>query len=99
MHEIWNKGQHVIPASLNVRASNADSWKLAICTVIGSLWTAIAQLQLKFSETKDAIQNGASEIDMVINIGDVWKMDASMLEDEIAKSMKLVVVISKSDYQ
>ena len=46
--------------------------KMAVCTVIGfpngNMTTAVKEF-----ETKDAIANGASEIDMVINIG--WLKD------------------------
>ena len=48
--------------------------KLAICTVIG-FPNGYNTTAVKVFETKDAIQNGADEIDMVINIG--------MLRDEL----------------
>ncbi|MBC8570874.1 deoxyribose-phosphate aldolase [Zongyangia hominis] len=42
--------------------------KLAICTVIG-FPNGYMTTAAKVAETKDAVQNGADEIDMVINIG------------------------------
>ena len=56
--------------------------KMAVCTVIGfpngNVTTAVKEF-----ETKDAIANGASEIDMVINIG--WLRDKryDLVENEI----------------
>lgn len=44
--------------------------KLAICTVIG-FPNGYSTSATKVFETKDAIENGANEIDMVINIGDL----------------------------
>ena len=56
--------------------------QMAVCTVIGfpnGYMTAAA----KEFETKDALQNGADEIDMVINIG--WAKDGKfdLIEEEI----------------
>ena len=42
--------------------------KMAVCTVIG-FPNGYSTTATKVFETKDAIANGASEIDMVINIG------------------------------
>lgn len=56
--------------------------KLAICTVIGfpngNMTTAV-----KVFETKDALENGADEIDMVINIGMVKAGLYDLVLDEI----------------
>lgn len=58
--------------------------KVAICTVIGfpngNMTTAA-----KVFETKDAVQNGADEIDMVINIGDVKAGAYDTVLDEICQ--------------
>ena len=56
--------------------------KLPICTVIG-FPNGYHTTAVKVFETKDAIANGASEIDMVINIG--WLKDGKYqeIEDEI----------------
>lgn len=59
-----------IPPCFVKRAKEYVQGKVAICTVIGfpngNMTTAA-----KVFETEDAVKNGADEIDMVINIGDV----------------------------
>ena len=71
-----------IPASFVKRASEYVNGKLAICTVIG-FPNGYSTTATKVFETKDAIENGASEIDMVINIGDVKDGRFDVVEDEI----------------
>lgn len=71
-----------IPPAYVKQASEYVEGKLAICTVIGFpngyMTTAVKEF-----ETKDAIANGADEIDMVINIG--WLKDCKydLIENEI----------------
>ena len=59
-----------IPASFVKRAKDYVGEKLAICTVIG-FPNGYSTTAVKVYETADAIKNGADEIDMVINIGDL----------------------------
>lgn len=59
-----------IPASFVKRAKEYVGDKLAICTVIG-FPNGYSTAAVKVFETADAIENGADEIDMVINIGDL----------------------------
>ena len=59
-----------IPASFVQRAKEYVGDKLAICTVIG-FPNGYSTTAVKVFETADAIKNGADEIDMVINIGDL----------------------------
>ena len=59
-----------IPASFVERAKNYVGEKLQICTVIG-FPNGYSTTAVKVYETADAIKNGADEIDMVINIGDL----------------------------
>lgn len=59
-----------IPPSFVKRAKEYVGDKLAICTVIG-FPNGYMTTATKVFETKDAVANGADEIDMVINIGDV----------------------------
>lgn len=59
-----------IPASFVKRAKDYVGEKLAICTVIG-FPNGYSTTAVKVFETADAIANGADEIDMVINIGDL----------------------------
>ncbi len=59
-----------IPPSFVKRAKEYVGERLAICTVIGfpnGYMTSAA----KVFETADAVANGADEIDMVVNLGDV----------------------------
>ena len=56
--------------------------KLAICTVIG-FPNGYNSKEVKVFETKDAIKNGADEIDMVINIGDLKAKLYDKIQDEI----------------
>ena len=55
-----------IPASYVKRAKDYVDGKMAICTVIG-FPNGYSTTAVKEYETKDAILNGADEIDMVIN--------------------------------
>lgn len=71
-----------IPASYVERAAEYVDGKLAICTVIG-FPNGYSTTATKIFETKDAIANGASEIDMVINIGDVKDGRYDLVEEEI----------------
>lgn len=71
-----------IPPSYVRQAADYMQGKIPVCTVIGFpngyMTTAVKEF-----ETKDAIANGAAEIDMVINIG--WVKDGrfDLVEDEI----------------
>lgn len=71
-----------IPASYVKQAAEYVQGKLPICTVIG-FPNGYSTTAVKVFETKDAIVNGAAEIDMVINIG--WLKDCKYkeLEEEI----------------
>lgn len=57
-----------IPASYVKQASDYVNGKLTICTVIG-FPNGYSTAEAKAFEAKNAIDNGADEIDMVINIG------------------------------
>ena len=63
-----------IPPSFVKQAKEYLQDKMAVCTVIGFpngyMTTAVKEF-----ETKDALANGADEIDMVINIG--WVKDVA----------------------
>lgn len=71
-----------IPPSYVKQASEYMQGKMAVCTVIG-FPNGYMTTKTKEFETKDAIANGASEIDMVINIG--WLKDGKyeLIEEEI----------------
>lgn len=76
-----------IPASYVKRAKEYVDSKLAICTVIG-FPNRYSTTAVKVFETEDAIKNGADEIDMVINIGDVKNGDYQSILEEIKKIKK-----------
>lgn len=68
-----------------------------VCTVIGFPLGATTPF-VKAFETKNAIQNGADEIDMVINIGALKSKNLALVEDDIqavveASGDKVVKVI------
>jgi deoxyribose-phosphate aldolase len=71
-----------IPPSYVRQAAEYMQGKVPVCTVIGFpngyMTTAVKEF-----ETKDAIANGAAEIDMVINIGWLKDKKYDLLEEEI----------------
>ena len=71
-----------IPASFVKRAKDYVGEKLQICTVIG-FPNGYSTTAVKVYETADAIKNGADEIDMVINIGDLKDKRYDVILDEI----------------
>lgn len=73
-----------IPASYVKRASEYVKGRLKICTVIG-FPNGYSTTETKVFETRDAIRNGADEIDMVINIGFLKDQKYSDLEEEIRR--------------
>ena len=71
-----------IPASYVKQAAEYVQGKLPICTVIG-FPNGYSTTATKVFETKDAIANGAAEIDMVINVGMLKDQRYEELEAEI----------------
>ena len=71
-----------IPPSFVKEAKEYVGDKLAICTVIG-FPNGYNTTAVKVFETADAIKNGADEIDMVINIGDLKAKKYDAIESEI----------------
>jgi deoxyribose-phosphate aldolase len=71
-----------IPPAYVKQASDYVAGRMAICTVIGfpngNTTTAVKEF-----ETKEALANGASEIDMVINIGWLKAKQYEAVEQEI----------------
>lgn len=72
-----------IPPAFVKRAVDYVQGNLKVCTVIG-FPNGYHTTAAKIFETKDAVENGASEIDMVINIGLVKDRDWKALGEEIA---------------
>ena len=71
-----------IPPSYVKRAKEYVGEKVAVCTVIG-FPNGYMTTKTKVFETADAVANGADEIDMVINIGDVKNGDYDLVLEEI----------------
>ncbi len=71
-----------IPPSYVRQASEYLNGKMAVCTVIG-FPNGYMTTKAKEFETKDAILNGAAEIDMVINIGWLKDRKYDLIEAEI----------------
>ena len=71
-----------IPPSYVKQAAEYMQGKMAVCTVIG-FPNGYMTTKVKEFEAKDAIANGASEIDMVINIGWLKDKKYEFIEEEI----------------
>ena len=90
IREICNDGMKYgtasvcIPPSYVARAKEYVGDRLKICTVIG-FPNGYQTTAVKVFETKDAIANGADEIDMVINLGELKARNFVYLMNEIAE--------------
>ena len=73
-----------IPAAYVKQAAEYVQGRLPICTVIG-FPNGYSTTETKVFEAKNAIENGASEIDMVINIGFLKDGRYEEVEKEIRK--------------
>lgn len=71
-----------IPASFVKRAKEYADNKIKICTVIG-FPTGYSTAETKVFECKNAVENGADEIDMVINIGALKDKNYDYVLEEI----------------
>ncbi len=74
-----------IPASYVKQAADYVQGKIAICTVIG-FPNGYDTTASKCFEAADAVKNGASEVDMVINVG--WVKDGRY--DDVLEEIKAV---------
>lgn len=91
-----------IPPSYIERIHKTYGDKINICTVIG-FPLGYNTTETKVFEVKDAIAKGCSEVDMVINIGDVKNGDFDKVEEEIkalkeAAGDKILKVIVETCY-
>lgn len=73
-----------IPPCYVKQAAEYMGDRMAVCTVIG-FPNGNMTTETKAFETKDALENGASEIDMVINIGWLKDKKYDLVENEIRK--------------
>ena len=71
-----------IPPSYVKQVKEYVQDRIAVCTVIG-FPNGYMTTKTKAFETKDALENGADEIDMVINLGWVKDKKYDCIEDEI----------------
>ncbi len=71
-----------IPPSYVKRAAEYLGDKMPVCTVIG-FPNGYNTAKVKVFEARDAIENGAKEIDMVINIGDLKDKNYDKIKEEI----------------
>ena len=78
----FNTASVCIPASFVKRAKEYVGEKLAICTVIG-FPNGYSTTAVKVFECKDALMNGADEIDTVINIGDLKDKNYDAILNEL----------------
>lgn len=72
-----------IPPSYVKRVYETYGDKLAICTVIG-FPLGYNTTEVKKAETEQAVSEGACEVDMVVNLGDVKNGDFDRVTEEIA---------------
>lgn len=79
-----------IPASYVKQAAGYVAGKLPICTVIG-FPNGYSTTASKCFEATDAVDNGAAEVDMVINVG--WVKDQKW--DEVLSEIKAVKAACK----
>lgn len=77
-----------IPAAYVKQAAEYVNGKLPICTVIG-FPNGYHTTAVKVFETQDAVANGASEIDMVINVGFLKDHRYQEVEEEIRQIHKV----------
>ena len=73
-----------IPAAYVKQAAEYVQGRLPICTVIG-FPNGYSTTETKVFEAKNAIENGANEIDMVINVGFLKDGRYEEVEEEIRK--------------
>lgn len=91
----------VNPANIELAKSILQGSDVLVCTVIGFPLGANTP-SVKVFETKDAVERGADEIDMVINIGKAKEHDYAYIEDEIrqvveatnGKTVKVIIETS-----
>ncbi len=86
IQDILSKCYHTasvcIPSCFVKEAKEYAGGRVAICTVIG-FPNGYSTKEAKVFETADAVKNGADEIDMVINIGDLKAKNYAKIQDEI----------------
>lgn len=74
----------VNPTYVGLAAKLLEGSPVKVCTVIGFPLGATSSF-VKATETRDAIANGAGEIDMVINVGALKSKDYELVKQDIAR--------------
>lgn len=74
----------VNPANVAIASNLLRSSRVKVCTVVGFPLGATSTFT-KAMETRDAIANGATEIDMVINVGALKSKDYELVKNDIAR--------------
>lgn len=74
----------VNPANVALSAQLLRGSPVKVCTVIGFPLGATSTF-VKAMETRDAVANGATEIDMVINVGALKSKDYELVKNDIAR--------------
>ena len=77
----------VNPSFVNVAKENLKDSKVKVCTVVGFPLGAIPSENKAF-ETTLAIQNGADEIDMVINLNSAFDKDFDFVKDALEREKR-----------
>ena len=72
----------VNPTWVKLAAAELKDTPVDVCTVIGFPLGSTTS-EVKAFETKNAIENGATEVDMVINIGALKDRDFNLVEEDI----------------
>lgn len=85
----YNTASVCIPPSYVKRVHDTYNDKINICTVVG-FPLGYSVTEAKVAETLKALEDGANEIDMVINITDVKNKMYKEVEEEIAELKKVV---------
>lgn len=83
----YNTASVCIPPSFVKKAKEYVNEKMKVCTVIG-FPNGYNTTDVKVFETRNAIQNGADEIDMVINIGMLKEKEYDAILNEINEIKK-----------
>ncbi|NCB38622.1 MAG: deoxyribose-phosphate aldolase [Erysipelotrichia bacterium] len=74
----------VNPSNVALSAKLLEGSPVKVCTVIGFPLGATSSFA-KAMETRDAVANGATEIDMVINVGALKSKDYELVKNDIAR--------------
>ena len=79
-----------IPPCYIKRVHDTYGEKINICTVVG-FPLGYSVTEAKAAETKKALEDGASEVDMVVNISDVKNGNYDAVQEEIAALKKIAM--------